>query len=67
MKVTTITDAARRLGVKPTMLSDGFHRGKLDVSKLVPMGNRRLVPTSYLPEIRRILKKRKTSRQLAAA
>lgn len=50
------SDAARSLGVLPRVLSDAFYQGKLDAARCPIVGDRRIIPTDYLPAIRRVLK-----------
>lgn len=54
----SVSEAAKRLRVAPRLLSDLLYWGKLD-GRLCPIvAGRRLVPVSYLPAIRAVLRRR---------
>lgn len=48
----TVSDVARKLGIRPRDLSDLFYQRRLDDEECPVIGGRRLIPSSYLPFIR---------------
>jgi hypothetical protein len=52
----TVSDAGRRYGVPPRVISDLFYARKLDDSRCPIIGGRRLIPASYLPEVESALR-----------
>ena len=72
MSLTTISEVARQHGSDPSFLSSLFYRGILDERRLIPLGNRRLIPTDFLDEVGQVLTARerlrpKSKRELATA
>ncbi len=53
----TVSQAARRWGITPRLISDLFYSRRLDDSRCPIIGGRRLIPEDYLPEIEVILRK----------
>lgn len=47
----SLSDVARRLGVSPRVVSDLFYQRRLDDSRRVLVGNQRLIPEEYLPQV----------------
>ena len=61
MEFFTVSDAARRLNVRPREISDLFYQRQLD-DKICPVvGGRRLIPLDYLPAIEAVLRSRDQS------
>ncbi len=56
MKLFSQTDVARFFGVPPRRIPDLFYQGKLDVDRCEVIGGRRLIPESYLPEVKQLLR-----------
>ena len=52
----SVNEVAELAGVRPRDISDAFYQGVLDVGKITMIGNRRAIPASMVPEIRRILR-----------
>ena len=48
-------DVARRFGVKARVVADLFYQGRLDTSVCPVIAGRRLIPSSYVVEIGRVL------------
>ena len=57
MELTSISEIARRLGIPPRLISDLFYARKLDERRCPLVGNRRVIPLDYLPEIEAALRK----------
>jgi hypothetical protein len=57
-ELISLTDAARRLGVLPKLLSDLLWLRELDRDRCPLIGRTRAVPLDYLPEIRALLVKK---------
>ncbi len=67
MSHLTVSDVARRLGVRPRDISDLFYRRALDESQGPIVGGRRMVAVEDLPEIRRALIRPGKFRDIAEA
>jgi hypothetical protein len=52
----TVSEAARRWGVPPRVISDYFYARRLDDRRCPIVGGRRLIPTDYLPSIEVVLR-----------
>jgi len=50
------SDVARAYRLAPRTISDLYYRGLLDDTQRRLIGGRKLIPTTYLPEIERILR-----------
>ena len=55
-----IGQVARDLNVSARVLTDLFYRGVLDGERCPIVAGRRMIPSNYLPTIKRELKRRKT-------
>ena len=55
MRIFSITEAADEIGCRPRDISDAFYSRDLDESRVMRIGNRRVIPIDYLPEIRQVL------------
>jgi len=55
---TTVSGLARRLGIPPRKISDQFYSRALDDSRCPIVDGRRLIPETYVPEIKRLLAER---------
>jgi hypothetical protein len=53
----TVSQAARRWGIAPRLISDLFYSRRLDDSRCPILGGRRLIPDDYLPEIEAALRR----------
>lgn len=51
-------EAARMCGVRPYVITNLFYHGHLDEARTVFVANRRLIPASYVLEIKRVLAER---------
>jgi hypothetical protein len=51
----SVSDAARRLGVRPRNISDLFYQRRLSDEVCPVIGGRRLIPLDYLPIIQAAL------------
>jgi hypothetical protein len=51
MKVLTVSEVARSLGVAPYRISELFYRRILNDTVCPVVSGRRLIPVEYLPEI----------------
>jgi hypothetical protein len=51
----SLSDVARELGVPPKFLADLFYRGRLDAGRCGTFAGRKVIPRSYVTEIRRVL------------
>ncbi|HPF41853.1 MAG TPA: hypothetical protein P5081_17620 [Phycisphaerae bacterium] len=49
---TTISDAARIVGIPPKRICNMFFSGRLDDSRCPRLGRRRLIPLDYIAEIK---------------
>lgn len=67
MSFTTITAVARKIPCNPKDISDAFYRRQLSNEECPMIGNRRLIPTSYVPTIRRLMKEKAKRREESAA
>jgi hypothetical protein len=47
----TVSDVARRFGIRPRDISDLFYQRRLSDECCPVVGNRRLIPADYLPVI----------------
>jgi hypothetical protein len=54
-----VGEAAQELGCDPKLLTDWLYLRRLDVSRCPLLGNRRLIPRDYLPQIQRMISRRK--------
>ena len=52
----TVSDAGRRFGVAPRVISDLFYARKLDDRRCPIVGRVRLIPADYLPDIETALR-----------
>jgi hypothetical protein len=52
----TVSQAARRWGVPPRLISDLFYSRRLDDARCPIVGGRRLIPDDYMPEIEAALR-----------
>ncbi len=52
MDLVTVSQAARALGARPRDISDLFYARRLDDSICPLLGGRRVIPCSYLGDIR---------------
>ena len=59
MPYLTVGEVADKFGCSPQWLSQQIYLRRLDVSRCPLLGGRRLIPESYLPEIERIIRRRK--------
>ena len=55
---TTISELARRLGCRPRDISDLFYGRALDDSRCPIVSGRRLIPSDYVPDVKRVLAER---------
>jgi hypothetical protein len=53
----SVSEAGRRYGVAPRILSDLFYARKLDDRHCPIVAGRRLIPADYLPVIEAVLRK----------
>jgi hypothetical protein len=51
----TVSEAARELAVAPRLISDLFYRRLLDDAAAPIVGGRRIIPRTYLDNIRAVL------------
>jgi hypothetical protein len=51
MSYLTVSEVARRLGVRPRDISDLFYQRRLSDKTCPVLGGRRLIPEHYLPTI----------------
>jgi hypothetical protein len=58
MDLLSISDIARRLGVRPRAVSDLFYQRVLRDDLCPVVGGRRLVPADYLAEVKKALTER---------
>jgi hypothetical protein len=58
MPYLTVSDVARRLGVRPRDISDLFYSRRLADTHCPVVGGRRLIPEHLLPAIASILRER---------
>ena len=56
MSYLTVSEVARRLGVRPRDVSDLFYQRRLSDELCPVVGGRRLIPESYLPDIALVLR-----------
>jgi hypothetical protein len=56
MKLSTVSEVARRLGAKPKDISDLFYQRKLSDDLCPIVGGRRLIPEDYEPVIEEALR-----------
>ena len=56
-KHLSVSEAARRWGIPPRLLSDLFYARRLDDRRCPIVGGRRLIPEDYLPEIEAVLRR----------
>ena len=54
----TVSEVARRLGVRPREISDLFYQRRLSDERCPIVGGRRLIPPDYVPTISTALKAR---------
>jgi hypothetical protein len=52
----TVSEAARRWGIPPRVISDLFYARRLDDRRCPIIGGKRLIPPDYLPEVERVLR-----------
>jgi len=62
----SVSDVARRLGVKPRAVSDLFYQRVVDEDGCPVVGNRRLIPESAVAKIANALNRRKQEAAVAA-
>lgn len=62
---TSTCQLARRLGVKPRVLTDLFYSRVLDDARCPIVGTRRIIPADYIAEIERALVERGIIRETA--
>ena len=58
MSSLSISEVARRFGVRPRDISDLFYQRRLSDEVCPVVGGRRLIPLDYLPEIEAALRER---------
>lgn len=54
-RLLTFADASRVLGCRPRDISDAIYARLVDETRLVTIGNRRVIPFEYLPSLREVL------------
>jgi hypothetical protein len=57
-KTLTVSEAARRLGARPRDITDLFYRRFLRDDLCPIVGDRRLIPEDYLPQITAALRRK---------
>jgi len=60
-EILTLREAARRLGVPPRVLHDGFYSGRIGDDCCRYAGSRRVVLETQLPRIAEAIKQRRGS------
>lgn len=58
VELLSVSEVARRVGIAPRVLSDLFYLKRLDDKRCPVIGGRRVVPVTYIPTIRAVLKRR---------
>ena len=61
--IRSISEAAKEINCLPRDISDAFYLRLLDDSRCFTIGNRRVIPDDYLPEVRRVMQERGKIRQ----
>jgi hypothetical protein len=59
----TVSEVARRLGVRPREISDLFYQRRLSDERCPVVGGRRLIPPDYVPTIASALQARGSTGQ----
>jgi hypothetical protein len=54
----TVSQVARQFGIRPRVISDLFYSRILDDTRCPIAGRVRLVPSNYLPRVKRVLSER---------
>jgi len=62
----SITECAQEIGCAPKAICNGFFDGLLDPKRCPRVGNRRIIPRDYVPEVRRLITERRERRRPAA-
>jgi hypothetical protein len=52
----SVGEVAEMLDLPPRIVTNALYDGRLDAARCPIVGGRRLIPSGYVPEIRRILK-----------
>jgi hypothetical protein len=54
----SVSEVARRFGVRPRVIRDLFYQRELSDARCPIIGGRRIIPAEYLPVIERVLRKK---------
>lgn len=58
MTYHSVTEVAEQIGCRPRDISDLFYQQLLDDRQVLKVAGRRAIPSTYVPEIRRVLAER---------